>query len=53
MESLEKFKKYQIRIAKQLQYSEEVIRKIEGAKTVYEVDRIMIQARRNKKYFIN
>lgn len=48
MDKLEQIKKAQIKTAKQLLYSEEVINKIKNAKTEYEIDRIMTQARRDK-----
>lgn len=48
MDKLEQIKKSQIKTAKQLLYSEEVINKIKNAKTEYEIDRIMTQARRDK-----
>ena len=48
MEKLEQYKKDSIKTAKQLFYPQAVIEKIKNAKTVYEVDRIMTQARQDK-----
>lgn len=49
MDKLGTVKKAQIKVAKQLVYPEEVIEKIRNAKTVYEIDRIMTQARLDLK----
>ena len=48
MTNLERFKKEQIKVAKELLYSELIIERIKKAKSLYEIDRIMIQARRDK-----
>ena len=43
----EQFKRSQIKIAKELCYGREVKEKLENAKTEYEIDRIMVSARKN------
>lgn len=48
MTELERFKKEQTKVAKELLYPESVIERIKKAKSIYEIDRIMIQARRDK-----